>query len=114
MAAICMMICCGPGACGSDQAVNESNKTMPKARWSHAEALRKNDSTTLDDLRESVKTLEGTLRIARRTLGSTLAHPLTAGIANELKLSRAALRARELSPQVATLTALATTTRPAS
>ena len=62
-------------------------------RWSYAEALRKDDGATLGDLRESVETLEDTLRIARRTLGG--AHPVTVEVEGELQLSRAALRARE-------------------
>ena len=57
------------------------------------ETLYKNDGATLDDLREAVETLEDTERIARRVLGG--AHPITAGIENQLRYARAALRARE-------------------
>ena len=73
--------------------LGDSDETTLKMRWSYAEALRKDDGATLGDLRESVETLEDTLRIARRTLGS--AHPLTVGLVGELPRSRAALRARE-------------------
>ena len=50
---------------------------------------------TLDDLREAVATLEDTERIARRVLGGS--HPLTTGMEENLRDSRAALRAREAS-----------------
>jgi len=50
-------------------------------------------SATLDDLRESVTTLEDTAPIARRVLGS--AHPLTKAVAAYLQDAQAALRARE-------------------
>ena len=74
---------------GSEMCIRDRLRIM----WSYALALRDDPAATLGDLRESVETLEDTLRISRRTLGS--AHPLTAGIADELPLSRAALRARE-------------------
>ena len=51
------------------------------------------DSATVDDVREAVTTLEETERIARRVLGG--AHPLTSEIEINLRLSRAALAARE-------------------
>ena len=47
----------------------------------------------LDDFRESVTTLEETVRTARRVLGG--AHPLTSAIEDNLRDARAALRARE-------------------
>ena len=59
-------------------------------------ALYKNETATLDDLREAVTTLEETERIARRVLGG--AHPTTMGIDDELRDARAALRARETPP----------------
>ena len=59
-------------------------------RLNYALALYEDDSTTLDDLRESVTTLEDLERIARRVLGN--AHPLIEGI--EMAL-RGARRARE-------------------
>ena len=54
------------------------------------------DGATLNDLRESVTTLEDTARISRRVLGG--AHPITAGVEHDLHKSLAALRARELQP----------------
>ena len=50
------------------------------------------DGATLDDLRESVNSLEDTERIARRVLGRT--HPTTGWIEAHLRNARAALRAR--------------------
>ena len=64
-------------------------------RWSYAKVLYRNDSATLDDLREAVTSLEEMARIARRVLGG--AHPITKGMEEELRNARAALRARELS-----------------
>ena len=64
-------------------------------RMSYAAALYKANGATLDHLPEAVTTLEDTARIARRVLGD--AHPLTEGIEDELRESRAALRARETS-----------------
>ena len=48
---------------------------------------------TLDDLREAMTTLEEITRIAQRVMGRS--HPFTAAIEDELRKSRAALRARE-------------------
>ena len=47
----------------------------------------------LDDLRESVETLEKTERTARRVLGGT--HPAVSVIVEDLRKARAALAARE-------------------
>ena len=62
----------------------------------YAQALYKDASATLDDLREAVTTLEEIERIARRVLGG--AHPDTVGIGHSLQVARAALRAREKTP----------------
>ena len=59
----------------------------------YASALFLADDVTLDDLRESVTTLEDLDRTARRVLGGE--HPLTRRIEYELRLTRAALRAPE-------------------
>ena len=59
----------------------------------YAGALYEDPGATLDDLRESVTTLEDTAPIARRVLGG--AHPLTKVIERILGNARAALRARE-------------------
>ena len=73
--------------------LGESDETTLRMRWTYAEALYKDDGATLEDLRESVTTLEDTERIAKRVLGGT--HPLATEIEHHLQKSRAALRARE-------------------
>ena len=62
-------------------------------KWNYASTLYKDEDATLDDLHESVTTLEETARIARRVLGG--AHPVTVDIEGALANARAALRARE-------------------
>jgi len=62
-------------------------------RTSYALALFEDEGAALDDLHESVETLEDANRIARRVLGAS--HPTTAGIERTLIFSRAALSARE-------------------
>ena len=59
----------------------------------YAVALYKDDSATLDDLREAVATLAEIEPTARRVFGS--AYPTTEGIADEFRYAREALRARE-------------------
>ena len=59
----------------------------------YAQALRRAEGATLDDLREAVTTLEDTERIARRVLGG--AHPVAAGIELSLRNARSVLAARE-------------------
>ena len=59
----------------------------------YAYALYTDPSATLDDLRESVTTLEETERIARRVLGG--AHPQLRVYGRSLRNARAALAARE-------------------
>ena len=56
-------------------------------------ALRVADGATLDDLRESVATLEETERTARRVLGG--AHPQVVQVGLCLRKARDALTARE-------------------
>ena len=73
--------------------LGESHDLTLRIRSVYAEALYNDTGATLDDLRESVATLEETERTARRVLGG--AHPLTAGIGEALRGTRAALRARE-------------------
>ena len=63
----------------------------PRVNPSHLEG-----EFIIDDLREAVTTLEDSQRIARRVFGG--AHPTTAGLGAELKLSRESLRAREAPP----------------
>ena len=73
--------------------LGENHEDTLKLRWSYAAALYMSTDATLDDLRESVETLEDTVRIARRVFGS--AHPLTTGIEVPLRKARAALSTRE-------------------
>ena len=73
--------------------LGECHDTTLKTRWICAASLYQDDCATLDDLREAVTTLEDAGRIARRVLGS--AHPTTGGIEDDLRKSRAVLRARE-------------------
>ena len=76
--------------------LGEDHQITLKMRKMYAMALYENEATTLDDLREAVTTLEDLVRTARRVLGG--AHPLTPRIEDNLRCSRAALRARE-TPQ---------------
>ena len=62
-------------------------------RWIYAATLYKEDSATLDDLREAVTTLEETARTARRVLGGS--YPLTKSIEDDLQNARAALHSSE-------------------
>jgi len=70
-------------------------------KMTYAEALYKDTSATLDNLLESVKTLEETGQTARRVLGSS--HPTAEFIAGYLQNARAALRAREASARLKAL-----------
>ena len=67
-----------------------------RIRWTYAMALYRNNSATLDDLREAVTTLEEINRTARRVLGG--AHPDAVWTERELRDARTALRARETPP----------------
>jgi len=73
--------------------LGETNDLTIRMRCSYAGTLYKDKGATLDDLRESVTTLEDLDRTARRVLGGE--HPLTRRVDYELRLTRAALRARE-------------------
>ena len=76
--------------------LGNNDDTTLKMRGNYAEALYEDDGATLDDLRESVTTLEDSERTTRRVFGG--AHPLTTGIEGDLRDARAALRAREETP----------------
>ena len=76
--------------------LGKNNELTLKMRWTYAQAIFMDDGTTLDDLRKAVTTLEDTERTARRVLGAQ--HPRTMGIGDELRDTRAALRARETPP----------------
>ena len=49
---------------------------------------------TLDDVREAITTLDGTVRIARRVLGGD--HPTVSTIKDDLRQARAMLFLREV------------------
>ena len=82
-------------------------KTVPKARrvlgeaheitlgmrQNYAMSLYQDPTSTLDDLREAVTTLEETERTMRRVFGG--AHPTTVNIGRGLRNARAALATRE-------------------
>ena len=70
-----------------------SHELTLRMRKAYARVLYADPTATLDDLRESVTTLEDTKRIARRVLGG--ANPITEGIEDGLRDARAVLRARE-------------------
>ena len=62
-------------------------------RLVYAEALYKDASSTRDDLREAVTTLEEVEPIVRRVFGG--AHPLAATIETDLRQSRLVLREKQ-------------------
>ena len=66
-----------------------------KMRGNYAGALYTDPSATLDDLRKAVTTLEETEETARRVLGA--AHPTAMNIELDLRVSREALSARDVS-----------------
>ena len=73
--------------------LGDNDRLTLKMRGCYAEALYKDDGATLDDLRESVTTLEDMERTARRVFGGT--HPIVETIGRHLQNAREALRARE-------------------
>ena len=73
--------------------LGESNEITIKMRWTYARALYGDPAATLDDLRESVETLQETAKIMRQVYGG--AHPLTVGVEKALREARATLAARE-------------------
>ena len=77
----------------AQRVLGESDGITLRMRWTYAAALYDNTGATLDDLREAATTLEDAERIARRVLGG--AHPITVDMEANLRLARAALRARE-------------------
>ena len=60
----------------------ENDENTLKILWSYAMALYKDRSSTLDNLREAVTTLEESAPIARRVLGG--AHPVTVSMEESL------------------------------
>jgi len=77
----------------AQRVVGENCDLTLRMRESYARALFLDTGATLEDLRKAVTTLEETARTARRVLGG--AHPIVVGIDDSLRVSRAALRARE-------------------
>ena len=74
--------------------LGESNRITLTMRKIYAEALYDDDSSTPDDFREAVATLEEIERTARRVMGG--AHPLTGGTERELRYAQTVLSAREV------------------
>ena len=74
----------------AQRVLGESHDLKLRMGSNYAKALYADANATLDDLRESVKTLEDTARIARRVMGG--GHPLVESIERDLERSRAALR----------------------
>ena len=72
--------------------ISESHDLTLRIRKVYARALFMDASTTLNDLREAVTTLEETERIARRVLGG--AHPIAAEIEGDLQDARDVLKQR--------------------
>ena len=77
--------------------IGSNDEITLRIRTLYAAALYEDDRATLDDLRESVATLEELARTARRVLGGS--HPVTEEIEDDLRAARAALRAREAVPK---------------
>ena len=71
----------------------ENDENTLKILWSYAMTLYKDRSSTLEDLREAVTTLEELERTARRVLGG--ACPLTTYFGHDLREARTLLSARE-------------------
>ena len=79
--------------------LGEDDRLTLKMRWNYAKALFKDPGATLDDLRESVTTLEETFPTLRRVLGG--AHPMTVEVERNLGDVRAALRRETLLEEFA-------------
>ena len=79
----------------AQRALGESHGLTLRMRKTYAEAIYMDPDATLDDLHEAVAMLEETERTARRVLGG--AHPFVLALEGSMRLSRAALRAREAS-----------------
>ena len=80
----------------TQRVLGNSHELTLRMRWMYAQSLCCADGATLDDLHESVETLEDTDRIARRVLGG--AHPTTVRNEGSLRNARAILSVREVAP----------------
>ena len=76
------------------RSLGESHNLTLKLRWNYAQTFSMVDGATLDDLRESVTTLEDVASISRRVFGSS--HPITETMEASLQNARTALRHREM------------------
>ena len=74
----------------------DCNELTLRMRFVYTQTLYLDEGATLDDLRESVATLEELDRTARRVLGA--AHPITWNIEQALRHAQPVLRARETPP----------------
>ncbi|CAH0365360.1 unnamed protein product [Pelagomonas calceolata] len=72
------------------RSLGEDHDTTFKSRWIYARVLCEDPAATLDDLRESVTTLEEIEPIARRVLGG--AHPTALSIEATLRIVRGMLQ----------------------
>jgi len=80
----------------AQRVLGENIETTLRLRWIYALTLYKDGDATLDDLCDSMETLQETAKILRQVYGG--AHPLTVGVEKALRESRAALAARETPP----------------
>ena len=78
----------------AQRVLGESHNLTLRMKWNYARALYKDPAATLDDLRESVTTLEETERTARRVFGGT--HPTTVDTERALQSARSMLAVREI------------------
>ncbi len=73
--------------------LTDSHEITLKMRWTLAMALHDDPSSTLDDVREAVETLESVIRFWKRVFGNL--HPETQKVQNALDIARMKLaRAR--------------------
>ena len=77
--------------------LGEGHDLTLRMRTIYAQAIYRDPAATLDDLRETVNTLEETARTARRVLGA--AHPIEGIIEDCLRQSREVLVACETPPR---------------
>ena len=66
--------------------LGESNELTLQMRWIYARTLYEDPGATLDDLRETLTTLEEIEPVARRVLGG--AHPITVDIERDMRNAR--------------------------
>ena len=74
------------------RALGEGDVNTLRMRWIYARALYMDEGATLNDLHESVETLESVARVWIRVFGE--AHPETPKAQDALKIARGALAAR--------------------